>query len=327
MRKLSGIPLVVELFAGAGLLSFAFAAEKFRISLAIEQNAVAAETYRANVGDHILVGDICRIKPVGVCDVLVAGPPCQGFSTLGKRNQHDPRNRLTLQVAIWAKALSPKIVVVENVPAFLLSKHWANLKNRLERFGYEVSSAVINGADYGLPQIRRRCFAFASKIGLPQLPPPLGKRPMTVRQAWDGLPAKPTGRNGHVAPVPSRIALARMKIIPAGGDKRDILRLAPQLAPQSWWKISDQATDVWGRMLYDEPCNTLRTALLNASKGRYIHPEQNRVISLREAARLQSISDNWGFVGTPYQVARQIGNGVPPLLGRIVAKAVRAVLG
>ena len=120
--------------------------------------------------------------------------------------------------------------------------------------------------------------------------------------------------------------MARMRVIPPGGDKRDVMRAAPELAPPSWWKIRGEATDVWGRMLWDEPCNTLRTALLNASKGRYIHPEQDRVITLREAARLHSVRDDWRFAGTPYQVARQIGNGVPPALGRVVARAVMGCL-
>ena len=149
---------------------------------------------------------------------------------------------------------------------------------------------------------------------------------MTVREAWSGLPDRPDGLNWHVARSPSALALARMKVIPPGGDKRDVLRKAPKLAPRSWWKIGGEATDVWGRMFWDKPCNTLRTALLNASKGRYIHPEQNRVITLREAARLQSVPDWWEFEGTPYQVARQIGNGVPLVLGRLVARAVMRVL-
>lgn len=327
MKKTANKPRVVDLFAGAGLLSSAFASRGFRISLAVEQNAIAAQTYRSNVGDHILIGDVTAIRPQGACDVLVAGPPCQGFSTLGKRDKDDPRNRLSMQVAIWAEVLSPKLVVIENVPNFLSSTYWANLRARLESLGYDVTSIILNAADYGLPQIRRRCFAFASKIGLPEIALPSSRKAATVRQAWDGLPAEPTGRDGHVATIPSPIALARMKIIPPGGDKRDVLRLAPHLAPKSWWKINDQATDVWGRMLWDEPCNTLRTALLNASKGRYIHPEQNRVITLREAARLQSVPDGWAFVGTPYQVARQIGNGVPLILGRTVAKAVKTVFG
>lgn len=104
------------------------------------------------------------------------------------------------------------------------------------------------------------------------------------------------------------------------------MRSAPSLAPSSWWRVRCQATDVWGRMLWDEPANTLRTALQNPSKGRYIHPERHRVISLREAARLHSVPDSWTFVGTHYQVARQIGNGVPWQLGRAVARAVRRSL-
>jgi DNA (cytosine-5)-methyltransferase 1 len=326
MRQASYKPAVVDLFAGAGLLSSAFVAERFRVVLAVEQNPVAAETYRTNLGDHVLVGDINRISPTGSCDVLVAGPPCQGFSTLGTRDMSDPRNRLSLKVGVWTEILKPKVVVVENVPTFLASRYWRRLRRTLEELGYETSSIVLNAVDYGLPQIRRRCFTFASRFGLPEVAQPSRRKPRTVREAWEGLPPEPTGENGHLAPEPSPIALARMRVIPPGGDKRDVLRLAPHLAPTSWQKISREATDVWGRMLWDEPCNTLRTALLNASKGRYIHPEQNRVITLREAARLHSVPDRWQFVGTPYQVARQIGNGVPPLLGRVVARAVREAL-
>src|SRR5215208_583843 len=123
MRLSLNRPTVVDLFAGAGLLSSAFVAERFRVVLAIEQNRVAAATYRANVGDHVVVGDVNRIAPTGACDVLVAGPPCQGFSTLGTRDQSDPRNRLCLKVGVWAEALRPKIVVVGNVPTFLGSRY------------------------------------------------------------------------------------------------------------------------------------------------------------------------------------------------------------
>ena len=280
MRE-SGKPSVVDLFAGAGLLSHAFTSERFQVLRAIEQNPLAAETYRNNLGDHVEVADIRSIEPQGVCDVLVGGPPCQGFSTLGSRNKNDPRNRLTMQMASWAEVLQPKVVVVENVPSFLTSEHWTNLKDRFEELGYEVTSVVLNAADFGVAQHRRRCFAVASKIGLPTIAIPSRQRLVTVREAWDGLTEKPNGLNGHDARTPSPVALARMKVIPPGGDKRDVLRLAPQLAPNSWWKIGVQATDVWGRMIWDKPSNTLRTALLNPSKGRYIHPDQHRVITLR----------------------------------------------
>jgi DNA (cytosine-5)-methyltransferase 1 len=321
MRK-NGKPKVVDLFSGAGLLSYAFVSENFHILRAIEQNTIAAQTYRENLGDHVQVADISKVEPSGNCDVLIGGPPCQGFSTLGRRDGDDPRNRLSMQMAVWAETLCPKVVVIENVPTFLTSNHWASLKKQFERLGYAVTATILNSADFGVPQVRKRCFVVASKIGQPVFGDPTRSQSLTVREAWDGLPQKPDGNNGHFAINPSSMALARMKVIPPGGDKRDVLRNAPDLAPKSWWKIGGQATDVWGRMHWDAPCNTLRTALLNPSKGRYIHPTQNRVITLREAARLHSIPDTWQFIGTPYQVARQIGNGVPPLLGRAVAKAI-----
>src|ERR1051325_11636792 len=90
-----------------------------------------------------------------------------------------------------------------------------------------------------------------------------------VRQAWDGLPTTPDGSNHHYAPQPSELALARMRVIQPGGAKRDVMRYAPQLAPPSWWRLKCQVTDVWGRMEWDKPSNTIRTALLNPSKGRY----------------------------------------------------------
>jgi DNA (cytosine-5)-methyltransferase 1 len=185
---------------------------------------------------------------------------------------------------------------------------------------------VLDATHFGVAQRRTRSFTIASRVGLPQVQPTRAGGPRTVRQAWGGLSARPDGRNNHAAPVPSALALARIRCIPSGGDKRDILRRRPSLAPPSWWRTRSDATDVWGRMEWDEPSNTLRTCLYNPSKGRYIHPEQHRVISMREAARLQSVPDSFRFVGLHTQVSRQIGNGVPPLLGRAVARAVMKVL-
>jgi len=117
-----------------------------------------------------------------------------------------------------------------------------------------------------------------------------------------------------------------MRLIPTGGDKRDLMRAAPDLCPPSWRQVGCQATDVWGRIDPDKPANTLRCAFQNPSKGRYIHPTANRVISLREGARLQGVPDAWHFVGRNYPVARQIGNGVPVPLARAVAGSIRQLL-
>jgi DNA (cytosine-5)-methyltransferase 1 len=318
-------PTVIDLFAGAGLFSYAFKKSGFRIVNAIEIDPIAAQTYVQNIGNNIEIGDVSLLKPRGLCDVLIAGPPCQGFSTLGARITNDPRNSLCLEVVRWAKILQPSIIVIENVTAFLESKEWQCLNNKLSKLDYVVEVFVLDAFDYGVPQHRRRSFTIASRVGAVKTPRERhGIR--TVREAWEGLPKKPDGLNHHYAPKPSEIALARMRIIPPRGDKRDILKLAPRLAPPSWWKVSGEVTDAWGRMDWDTPCNTLRTALLNPSKGRYIHPQQHRVISLREAARLHSIPDSWIFAGLPTQIARQIGNSVPPELGRAVAREVLKVL-
>lgn len=322
---LSTQPRVVDLFAGAGMLSYAFVGAGFVIEKAVEINVKAAKTYALNLGDKIECIDLRKVRPSGRCDVLIAGPPCQGFSTLGKRDSGDPRNRLSMYVARWAEALQPTIVVIENVAAFLHAPIWKALKRRLERAGYEVSASAYNAVDFGVPQQRMRSFTFGTKAKAP-MPMPTTDVPRTVREAWDGLPAEPDGRNHHFAPKPSELALQRMRMIPPGGDKRDVIKRCPELAPPSWTRPRNEITDVWGRMQWDRPSNTLRTALLNPSKGRYIHPEQHRVISLREAARLHSIPDGWQFAGEPYPIAEQIGNSVPPLLGIAVAHAVRRAL-
>jgi len=319
-------PTVVDLFAGAGLFSYAFQQAGFRVTRAVEIDKVAAETYAMNVGNHVEVGDVKRAIPYGRCDVLIAGPPCQGFSTLGSRRPDDVRNYLSLEVVRWAKAMRPKVVVIENVAPFLQSPMWKRLAERLRRVGFEVKAYEFNAVEYGVPQIRLRSFTVACAGGasLRSRRPPVFRH--TVRDAWIGLRTTPDGRNHHYSPEPSSVALARMRVIPPGGDKRDVMTAAPQLTPPSWWRLSCQVTDAWGRMEWDSPCNTLRTAFQNASKGRYIHPEQDRVISLREAARLHSVPDDWIFAGLPTQIARQIGNSVPPALGRVVAAATLSLL-
>jgi DNA (cytosine-5)-methyltransferase 1 len=323
---LSRKPTVIDLFSGAGLFSLAFCESGFRIIQAVEIDPVAATSYAANIGNHITVGDVAAFAPIAKCDVLIAGPPCQGFSTLGARRADDPRNTLSLQVVRWAKLASPKIVVIENVAAFLNSATWSQVARSLRRLGYGVAAFELDAADYQVPQFRRRSFTVATLDGLRFAPPRPRSKRTCVREALHGLPSEPDGRNHHYSPEPSRLALSRMKAIRPGGDKRDVMKRAPHLAPPSWWRLSCQVTDAWGRMEWESPCNTLRTALQNPSKGRYIHPEQHRVISLREAARLHTIPDTFKFEGRPTHVARQIGNSVPPNLGRAIAQRVLKTL-
>ena len=314
-------PTVIDLFSGAGLFGLAFKQAGFRIIQAIELDRFAAATYTRNVGEHIATGDVASFMPVSTCDVIIAGPPCQGFSTLGARRSNDPRNALSLEVVRWAKRARPKVVVIENVAAFLKSTMWTRVARGLESSGYCVTSFELDAAQFQVPQFRRRSFTIAFRKGIEFDVPRKNLRRRSVREALEGLPAEPDGVNNHFAPQPSPLALSRMKVIRPGGDKRDVMERAPHLVPPSWWRLSCEVTDAWGRMDWDSPCNTLRTALQNPSKGRYIHPEQHRVISLREAARLHTIPDHFCFYGRPTQIARQIGNSVPPNLGRAIARA------
>lgn len=156
---------VVDLFAGARLLSYAFRREGFEVSLAVEKDPRAAETYRRNLGEHVVCADVARVVPRGECDVLVGGTPCQGFSTLGKRRPDDPRNNLAMAFVPWAARLKPKVIVIENVEPFSGAPIWGQLARGLERLGYVVSVVCLNAVEFGAAQRCRRSFTIGSAIG------------------------------------------------------------------------------------------------------------------------------------------------------------------
>ena len=312
----------VELFSGAGLLSEGFKRAGFSAIFAAEGDMRAVKSFNQNVADVAHQWNVEHVRDDLKSQIVVAGPPCQGFSSLGKRQAHDERNRLSLCVVDWALAVDAKVVVIENVPQFLQSPYWKTIKRRLKRHGFEATEWILNAADFGAAQLRTRAFAILSKIGLPSPPEKNVHDHKTVREAFNGLPIDTGGDHMHVAPVPSSVALSRFRITPPRGDKRDIMRTAPDLCPPSWFSVASEATDVWGRMDYDRPANTVRCCFQNASKGRYVHPVANRVISLREGARLQGIPDHWVFHGDRSSIARQIGNGVPIPLAEAIAKSI-----
>ena len=319
-------PTVVDLFAGAGLFSYAFREEGFEIVQAVESDKCAADSYRSNLGDVLISEDILDASPIDSCDVLIAGPPCQGFSTLGKRDPGDVRNSLSLELLRWVDTADPQVIVVENVAPFLTSPACGALAQELGLRGYSIRADVLNAEDFGVPQRRERAFVVATRASRVFDARRIAGGHRNLIEAWKGLAVEPDGKNLHQAPVPTELALSRMQTLPYGGDKRDILRLAPELAAPSWFQYPSAVTDVWGRMRWEEPSNTLRTCFQNPSKGRYIHPEQDRVITIREGARLQTIPDAWSFVGARTRIVRQIGNAVPPLLGRSIARGVRKLL-
>jgi DNA (cytosine-5)-methyltransferase 1 len=316
-------PTVIDLFSGAGLFGHSFEKEGFEIVQAVELDSVASATYAKNVGNHIINSDITKLKPKGRCDVIIAGPPCQGFSTMSrKRDDHDPRNFLCLEIVRWAKTLKPSVIVIENVAPFLNAPIWKILEKELLKLGYDISTAVYNAFDFGVPQLRSRSITIASKFKI-EAPKKLRSFQIeTVREAWLGLSNVPNGKNHHFAPIPTKMTMDRIKFVPPEGDRSELIKRAPHLVPPSLLRLKSGVSDVWGRMKWDKPSNTIRTFMIHPSKGRYIHPEQHRVLSLREAARLQSIPDSYTFEGGITDIARQIGNAVPPGLGRAIARAV-----
>src|ERR1700728_388474 len=225
-RRPSSIqPVVVELFAGAGLFGRAFQTEGFHLSRAYEQDAIAASTYARNLGAHIKVCDLAKHRPEGKADILIAGPPCQGFSSLGRRDPDDPRNDLGLIIPNWEAALRASIVVVENVLAYLKSSAWSRIRVRFERAGYEAFPFVLNAADFGVPQRRVRSFTVFSKLGSPVIKINSKREPKTVRQAFEGLPRFPDRKAQHFTLPRSEFALRRIQLVPDGGDIRDIARI------------------------------------------------------------------------------------------------------
>lgn len=316
-------PIFIDMFSGAGLFSAGAVARGMKPVLAIDVSREAIASYNRNIAPVAVVGSVTEWPDIPAADVLIAGPPCQGFSTLGRQDPLDVRNDLALAVPTWAGRCGASVVVVENVPPFLRSPQWRMLADAFCDRGYEVDSWELDAVDFGAPQLRRRSFTIASRVGMPARPVGGGERLV----AGDVL-ARTTsaGDPMHVWPTPRGVAERRIALVPPRGDKRDIMRLAPDLCPPSWAKVGCQATDVWGRVDPDQPCNTLRCTFQNPSKGRYLHPTENRTLSLREGARLQGVPDDWTFVGLPYPVARQIGNGVPIPLATAVMGAVAAVL-
>lgn len=317
----------VEIFSGAGLFGQAFLSSGFTPLLAVDADSDAIQSYKNNIGVDAVCSDVRTVKFSDPTDVLIAGPPCQGFSSLNRNRKDDPRNELCFEIVRWVRRCSPKVVVVENVAPFAKTEICDRLRKRLKRAGYNSTVMVLDASHFGTPQCRRRTVVIASRdfdVADFRLE---NRAATTVREAWQKLPRKKEDPQGFAYPIPSELALSRFKVIPTNGDRRDVMENAPNLAPQSWLRLRpNDNTGVWGRMDFDAPAPTIRTCFQNPSKGRYIHPKKNRVISIREAARLQQVPDHWFFAGSRSSVARQIGNGVPIGLGTALAKGCKRLL-
>jgi DNA (cytosine-5)-methyltransferase 1 len=332
----------IDLFSGCGGLALGFTQQGFHPAAAVEWDVDAAQTYATNVHPQIETLDIASVPHWPRASIVLGGPPCQGFSQLGQRDPKDPRNRLWREYVRVLDDSLADVFVMENVPQLLASTQFDLFRRAVTDRGFKIVSAVLNAADYGVPQTRRRAIVIGSRFGEPFFPEKThgpqspGRVPyQTVRNAWKTSPKlsdEPTGTNWHARrPKVRAESILRYLAVPKDGGNRFQMQANLEaagrrdLVPKCWLRKRTGTTDVFGRLWWDRPSVTIRTEFFKPEKGRYLHPSANRAITIREAARLQTFPDSFVFPKgqSMVSVARQIGNAVPPRLASALAVAIR----
>jgi len=320
--------------------------------LAVDSDDWAVKSYNANfAGAHGIVRDLTKALPdYPEADLLIGGPPCQGFSQLGKQDPDHPLNSLWYHYLEAIEEIRPSVFVMENVPQLLASPHYLKFKASLPS-NYNVECKVLNAADFGVPQVRRRAIVIGSNIAAAETLFPVPDHSQSkglfdaspwqnVESAFAGVPREPSytgdtpwdpnepksGLRLHVGRKPTNISLERYRAVPEGGNRFDLERNLPHLTPPCWIRKKTGGTDLFGRLWWDRPSVTIRTEFYKPEKGRYLHPCEHRPITIWEAAKLQTIPENFCFIGSKSAVARQIGNAVPPLLAERIAERIAKVL-
>ena len=330
-------PRAIDLFSGCGGLTLGLKQAGFRVIGAVECDTLAVTTYKANHPrvrvwtKDIRTVSVAEIKRKlrlkrGQLDLLAGCPPCQGFSTITTRNGNkkrstDPRNDLVFEFMRFVRGLRPKAIMLENVPG--LAKNWRLRKilAELRRLGYECTTGVLNAADYGVPQRRRRFILMAGRRMKIEFAREARSRQL-VRDAIKHLSKRTRTHALHnYKERRSQKVINRIKQIPPNGGSRSALEKKAQLKCH---KKSDGFRDVYGRMAWDDVAPTITTGCFNPSKGRFLHPTQHRAITLREAALLQSFPKTYFFSleRGRIAVAEMIGNALPPEFIRRHAKNV-----
>lgn len=327
---------LIDLFAGCGGLTRGFLdSGHFRSVFAVEWDADAAATYRANFGDHVFSGPIERVDRFPDVDVVVGGPPCQGFSPLNMRRVGLERRTLWREYLRALEEAEPEIFVMENVPQLLRSAEYQAFRRAAAKLGFSVIGEVLNAADFGVPQTRRRAIVIGSRLGAPSLPAQTHRSGSevssgmqawrTVRDAIGDLSPTPTGKDWHNPRSPRPISVERYEAIPGEGEGRfELAERRPEITPACWLRKKSGSTDVFGRLWWDRPAYTIRTEFYKPEKGRYLHPAEHRPITVREAARCMSFPDDFQLPTdqSMTSIARQIGNAVPSRLALHLAEAV-----
>lgn len=336
---------IIDLFCGIGGLSLGFEQAGFEVVSAVDMWADAVKTYNHNRKDkvaqvisvedfnnEVLPSLIKEHKITGI----IGGPPCQGFSTVGKREIDDPRNRMYLEFYKAVQMASPDFFVIENVKGMLTLNKGAFVKDLLERFGenglgYTISYKLLNAADYGVPQNRYRVFYVGIKNKKFEFPEPFDYQ----LSAKDGISDLLHSDNNHYGSEPQNDYQKKMRgdqthpmnqdytshteqtisiisMIPDGGNIKSL--------PREYWEVR-KYNKAFERMSSTRPSNTIDTGHRN-----YFHYEEPRIPTLRESARIQSFPDSFEVLGTRGSQYKQVGNAVPPMLSNVIAEQIRSML-
>jgi DNA (cytosine-5)-methyltransferase 1 len=327
----------VDLFSGAGGATQGLRDAGFDVLGAVEFDPVAAATYRLNHPSVRLwemdvrglpatrLGDGLGLKP-GQLTLLKACPPCQGFSSLAKGRipEDDSRNELVRHVVRFVRRLRPRLVLVENVPG--LGQDWRSkeLARSLASLGYSSKAYFVNAKDFGVPQNRRRLIILAMRGKRSRLPhrlvPPGAPVTETVRTAFARMAGEVPRDDPLSIPraLPERV-LKRVEAIPAEGNRHDLPKDLQLECHKKMVGKASGATSPYGRLRWDEAAPTMTTRCTTPSCGSFLHPEEHRPITLREAATIQTFPADYAFVGTRGEIERQIGNAVPVRMASTIA--------
>lgn len=359
----------LDLFAGAGGFSAGVEQAGINVVAAVEFNPQIAKTYEHNhPNTKMIVDDIKNIsakmietifKNEGMkCNIILGGPPCQGFSMAGNRIRskasflEDERNYLFKEYIRMVETLKPDIFVIENVPGILNYNNGAvkeEIYTTFEKMGYKIYSKVLCAADFGVPQTRHRAVFIGNKLGIePSLlfptPSHTEETYITVRDAISDLPPVEAGKGYEITPYNTGVTLTEYQktLVSSTGivynhessnHKPETLKILSMIKQGQTMKdlpkeyhTKSVHSGAYGRMVYDKPAYTLTTRLNTPSVGRITHPTQNRTITPREAARIQSFPDDYRFIGDITSVGIQIGNAVPPLLAKAIANHIIEIL-
>lgn len=342
---------IIDLFCGCGGLSYGFEMAGFEVVLAIDMWNDAIRTYNYNhnnavakcIDIHSLTKEYLQeLNKQNDIIGIIGGPPCQGFSTVGKREINDPRNHLYTEYCRIVETLRPDFFVIENVKGLLTLSNGAfkdDIHSRFEALGYTVTHKIVNAADFGVPQNRHRVFFVGMKLTKFVFPKETGNI-LTCSDALSDMPIinelngfqeimsytkepqnqyqkylrhESQGIKNNQITIHSEQTKKIISMIKDGGKIKDL--------PPEYWNVR-KYNKAFERMSSCRPSNTIDTGHRN-----YFHYSENRIPSARENARLQSFPDRFEFIGTKGSQYKQIGNAVPPLLAKAIAEAIKNQLG